>query len=277
MADQNPGSYTRRLKDEIKKNKIKINDLQEQIKTLQEKLTDHENCQAKINELEEEIRRLREENIKLRTEIGDLKERNTYLENKMETIQQKNGDLENELKKHGEKLKAFELSEDELIIRQLCSKVQENILRLVLQEDFDEIENKSIRYVEKYIPTQIEDKRKQDEARERWEELKDEIDWDDYLIIQLKSIKDKGNQTAHPPLTEENIEKAKTNLKEMKKLGKNNVKAVDKLKGILEKTNSKLMRNRPRINSAEERDRGGRTKEFCKSTKPNGSKMGTIG
>lgn len=212
MAHQGDPSEITILKGKLKEYERKIKDLKKDERKLQKKVENHE---LKIKELEERLKTLKEEKEKLE-----------------------------------QRIKALEQSEDELIIRQLCSKVQENILEIVLQGYFNKIQNKNIKDMENYIRTQIKDEDKQreellrDEARKRWQELKNEIDWDDFLIRQFKGLKTGGNDAAHPPLTGRNIEKAKENLERMKKLGEQQVKAVNVLKDMLKKTNSKLARNR---------------------------------
>ncbi|XP_031573181.1 golgin subfamily A member 6-like protein 22 isoform X2 [Actinia tenebrosa] len=259
MADKGKTSYVGRLKDDIKKNERIQIEMEEKLRKLEEKLKDHdENCQTKINELEEEIKRLKgeieklkeenntlQENIKeLEMKTEDLEESNTFLEKQMKEIddnaKKEIGELKTKLGNLDEKLKKSELSEDELIIRQLCSSVQENLSRIVLQGYFEEIQNKRTQDMENYISTQIEDEDEQNKARLRWEELKKEINWNEFWIKQLKPVKKRGNETAHPPLTEKVIDAAKNKLKRREKLGKHNVKAVDQLKDIWTQTNRKL-------------------------------------
>ncbi|XP_031551549.1 uncharacterized protein PFB0765w-like [Actinia tenebrosa] len=266
MDEKGNTSYVGRLKAKLNKNRRIQNELFEKVKRLEEELTkDHENCQSKINDLEEEIKRLKEEIEKLKEEsntlkeeikklkkkTGDLGESNAFLEKKMKEIddnakkeankaEKEIGDLNTKLENLDEKLKMFELSEDELVIRQLCSSVQQNLLKIVLQGNFEEIQNKRTEDMENYISTQIEDEHEQNEARLRWKKLKKDVNWNDFLIRQLTDVKRRGNETAHPSLTEEDIDDAKINLKEKKKLGKHMVKAVDQLKVIWIQTNRKL-------------------------------------
>ncbi|XP_031573175.1 putative golgin subfamily A member 6-like protein 3 [Actinia tenebrosa] len=249
MAEKSKTGFFRNYNRKEKERKIH---LEEKARKLEAKLKDHdENCQPKIHDLEEEIQRLKEEITRLEEEIEKLDKEANTLREKIKTLEMKNGDLEesntflekeaNEVKGEVGKLKKkFELSEDELVIRQLCSSVQENLLRIVLQENFNEIQNKRTRYMEEYISSQIKDKGERKRARLRWKDLKKEVDWNEFLIKQLKPVKTSGNETAHPPLTEEVINAAKNKLEKRKKLGPEMVKAVDQLKEIWEKTNQKL-------------------------------------
>ncbi|XP_031551513.1 uncharacterized protein LOC116288808 [Actinia tenebrosa] len=172
--------------------------------------------------------------------MGHLEESNTFLDKAANEAKAEIGELKTKFGDLNEKIKKFELSEDELVIRQLCSSVQKNILRIVLQENFNEIQNKSTRYMKEYIE-QIKDKGEQKRARSRWKELRKEVSWNEFkLITQLKPVKTRGNETAHPPLTKEVIMAAKNKLEKMEKLGPEMVEAVDQLEDIWETTNKKL-------------------------------------
>lgn len=191
---------------QAKENEKKIYDLTEELRILKEKLKDHEeNCQPRIKKLEEEIERLKKE----------------------------------QLKEHEEILKTLVLSKDELIIRQLCTSVQQNLLKIVLKDDFKQ-HNTSTKYINDYIKRQIGDKQEQKRAKSRWKKIKKEVNWDGFLIKQLKPLKQGGNDAAHPDLKEEEINAAKRNLKKEKKFDEDMVQSVDRLTTIWKETNRKL-------------------------------------
>jgi chromosome segregation ATPase len=239
--------YTGRLKDTIWKNEKKIKNLEEQIKELQEQLNDHnENCVGKIKPLEDEIERLKKENQSLNekiktmdTEITELKESYQWLE---EDTHKKLNEYKIELTDRNERIKSFELSEEQLCIGQLCTSLQENICEIVLEDHYDEISNKNTRYMQDYITNQIENKAEQKRARERWKELKKEMNWNPYWIITLGPLRRERNEVAHPTLTEESIQRAKCKMKKEGKLSNNMVKAVDALTNMLKQTKSKLQK-----------------------------------
>ncbi|XP_031551490.1 putative golgin subfamily A member 6-like protein 3 isoform X2 [Actinia tenebrosa] len=280
MAEKGKTGYVGRLKDDVKKLERIKTELEEKVRKLEEKLKDHdENCQTKIHDLEEEIRRLKEEikrlveeieKMEMKMKMRDLEESNTFLEEEVNEAKTEIGELKTKFGDLHEKIKKFELSEDELVIRQLCSSVQENLSRIVLRENFNEIQNKRTRYMEEYISSQIEGKKEQNEARSRWKKLKKEIKWDEYLLIQLKSVKKRGNDTSHPSLTEKNIDDAKMNLEEKGKLGKHNVKAVDQLKVIWTQTNGKLLQGTSSVGQEQGGPRtvSATTRQNCQDIRP---------
>jgi hypothetical protein len=139
-------------------------------------------------------------------------------------------------------IKAFEHSEDQLCIGQLCTSIQENMCEIVLEDYYDEKWNKNTKYMEDYITIQIENKAEQETARERWKLLKKEMNWNPYLIRTLGPLRRERNEVAHPPLTEESIKNAKLKMEKEGRLSKNMAKAVDTLKKMWKLSNSKLQK-----------------------------------
>jgi hypothetical protein len=176
---------------------------------------------GKPKALEEEIERLKKENRLLNEK---LKEKDVRIDS-MET-----------------KIKAFELSEHQLCIAQLCTSLQENMCEIVLEDYYDEKSNKNTKYMEDYITNQIENKAEQETARERWKLLKKEMNWNPYWIITLGPLRRERNEVANPPLTEERIKNAKLKMEKEGILSNNMVKAVDALTNMLKQTNSKLQK-----------------------------------
>jgi hypothetical protein len=176
-----------------------------------------------------------------------LKGHNKVLEEEIESLKTENLLLNEKLKENDvrmdsmeTKIKAFELSEDQLCIAQLCTSLQENMCRIVLEDYYDENSNKNTRYMEDYITNRIENEVEQETARERWKQLKEEMNWKPYWIITLGPLKRERNEKAHPTLTEERIKNAKLKMEKEGKLSENIVKAVDTLTKMWKQTNSKL-------------------------------------
>jgi chromosome segregation ATPase len=233
MAGEGATSFTSRLKDTIRKKDKKIKNLEEQIKELQEQLSDHnENCQTE--RLKKENQSINEKNKTMDTEITELKESYQWLE---EDTHKKLNEYKIALTDRNERIKSFQLSEEQLCIAQLCTSLQENICEIVLQLYYDEKSNKNTKHMEEYIKNQIESKVEQKRARKRWKLLKKEMKWTPYWIITLKPL---GRKVANPPLTEERIKRAKFKMKQEGILSKNMAKAVDTLMHMWKETNSKL-------------------------------------
>jgi hypothetical protein len=112
----------------------------------------------------------------------------------------------------------------------------------VLEDYYDEKSNKNTKYMEDYITNQIENEVEQETARERWELLKKEMNWNPFWIITLGQLRRERNEVAHPNLTEERIRNAKLKMEKEGKLSKHIVKAVDALTNMWKLSNSKLQK-----------------------------------
>jgi hypothetical protein len=160
----------------------------------------------------------------------------------MKTMEEDVKGTKQQLKDCNERIKSFELSEDQLCIGQLYTSLQENICEIVLEDYYDKISNKKTKHMQVYITNQIENKAEQKRARERWKQLKKEMKWNPSWLITLEPLRRERNEVAHPTLTEESIKRAKCKMEKEGKLSNIMVKAVDGLTNMLKQTNSKLQK-----------------------------------
>ena len=135
----------------------------------------------------------------MKKDIRDLKEDNTTLKTDNEIFKREVEDL---------KVK-IQPSNDELILGELCRRVQSMIYQKILPEGFRKnTENYKISNMDDQLFAIFDtDEYKINEAMQAWEELQKELKWEGrrlrVMILLMKEIQQERNRFAHPEITED--------------------------------------------------------------------------
>ena len=105
-----------------------------------------------------------------------------------------------------------------LYLGELCYQIQSQMYKAVLPKHFTPIRSYKVKSLRKDLQKLPKDEKEKQEAEQKWESLKTKLNWKDEYEDAMKSLQESRNREAHPPLTEEILQKAVEELEKRKAL-----------------------------------------------------------
>ena len=167
----------------------------------------HSSLKQSHSSLQESHSSLQESNTTLKKSVQKLETDNTTLKRKVEDLERK-----------------IDVPDDDLILGQLCHRVQSMIFKKILPQDlYDDKESYKIKHMGEHFRELFgEDEREINAANQTWAELQKALKWEerdvDKITFVMKKIQSGRNAVAHPELTPEILTAATQRLKDAGRL-----------------------------------------------------------
>ena len=215
----------KKLEGELKTIDKEVNALK---KTLETEVKRLKALETKVEQLRNQVKQLLEENGKLDGKNMQLEERVVNLEEQVVDVKndntfpkEDNTSLRKEVQLLKHELGKLVSSNDELVLGELCCRIQSMIFKKVLPpSEYSERAGYNLKYMKEEISQLGEGKAQR--VKQAWAKLKQELNYQEEDIERLTStmgkLQSKRNVTAHPDLTEQTMIQSVKRMKNEEKL-----------------------------------------------------------